>query len=212
MANHILTRDLNKTGAPLSSANALERINEGSEAIYVDRDWTPDQESPCVTTLRSNKLNKVSRSPLYPAVYAASAKGGKQVVAKREILVKHTGADGVIYQDPLKVTISCEVGNGLINYYNTLVGGRPISVEIAREIRKVIDVLTCYEQESSGNWNMSSTQAQLDAMLWGSAEWKNIPTPYSATLAKQYDDRKITVGPDGIILSEVAAEADKNSK
>lgn len=157
----------------LSSKNALRVTHSDTEAVYIDRDGSPVLDAPTIETIRVGKVNKVTRNPSLSAVYPASAKGGRQIVAKREILIRHK-IDDANYEEPIKVTLSIEAGNGAINYLNTLDGSSAAKF-IADMCVQAPSALVQFETHQDYA-SQSDTQPVIDGLLFGACEWNNIPT------------------------------------
>lgn len=181
MAVNSMTGYATKTGAPLSSENAI-RIShrDDAEYTYVDQDFTSMPDAPTLVTLRSEQVNNVSRNPLKKLVYAKSAKGGRLISGKRELVIRRL-IDGMYYDEPVKLILTCEISNGAIA---ELEQDAMAAKYLAQEIAKMPDLFIQneYYTETDASGDKHTTfeysmegQPQLERMLYGNAEWVNVP-------------------------------------
>lgn len=181
MAVNSMTGYATKTGNVLSSENAI-RIShrDDAEYTYVDQDYTSIPDAPTLVTLRSEQVNNVSRNPLKKLVYAKSAKGGRLISGKRELVIRRL-IDGMYYDEPVKLILTCEISNGAIA---ELEQDAMAAKYLAQEIAKMPDLFIAHEYytdtDVSGDKHTTiemsvEGQPQLERMLYGNAEWVNVP-------------------------------------
>lgn len=173
-----MTGEPTKTWLPLSSENAIRISHDGDrEYTYVDQDYTETSDAPTLVTMRSEAVNSVSRNPLKKLVFAKSAKGGRLISGKRELVCRRL-IDGVYYDDPIKLILTVEISNGAINELESVGAGNAAKF-IASEITKLPDLFLANSfVVSNDNYEislLSDRQPQIERMLYGNAEWANEP-------------------------------------